>query len=32
MKLGLTPSYFGKEVNLNLDMIKHAESLGYDST
>lgn len=32
MKLGLTPSYFGKDINLNLDMIKHAESLGYDST
>ena len=32
MKLGLTASYFGKEVNLNLDLIKHAESLGYDST
>ena len=32
MKLGLTASYFGKEVNLNLDLIKHAEALGYDST
>lgn len=31
MKLGLTASYFGKEVNLNLDLIKHAEALGYDS-
>lgn len=32
MKLGLTPSYFGKDINLNLDLIKHAENLGYDST
>jgi len=32
MKLGLTASYFGKEVNLNLDLIKYAEELDYDST
>lgn len=31
MKLGLTASYFGKEINLNLDLIKYAEELGYDS-
>ena len=32
MKLGMVCGYSGKVVSINLDMIKHAESLGYDST
>ena len=32
MKLGMVCGYSGKVVSINLDMIKHAENLGYDST
>lgn len=32
MKLGMVGGYGGKEVNVNLPLIKHAENLGYDST
>jgi len=32
VKLGMVCGYSGKVMNLPLDMIKHAESLGYDST
>ncbi len=31
MKLGLTAAAFGPEAKLNLDFIKLAESLGFDS-
>ena len=31
MKLGLLSGYSGKVVNLGLDRIKQAESMGYDS-
>lgn len=32
MKLGMVSGYSGKVINLQLDTIKHAENLGYDST
>ena len=31
MKLGLIAGYSGKKISLPIDMIKHAEGLGYDS-
>jgi F420-dependent oxidoreductase-like protein len=31
MKLGLLLGYSGKHINIPIDLIKHAESLGYDS-
>lgn len=31
MKLGLIAGYSGKKMNIPMDVIKHAESLGYDS-
>ena len=31
MKLGLLMGYSGKQINIPMDTIKHAESLGYDS-
>ena len=31
MKLGLIAGYSGKKMNIPMDFIKHAESLGYDS-
>ena len=31
MKLGVIAGYSGKKINIPLDTIKHAESLGYDS-
>ncbi|MEH6569645.1 MAG: LLM class F420-dependent oxidoreductase [Halioglobus sp.] len=31
MKLGLLLGYSGKHINIPMDLIKHAESLGYDS-
>ena len=31
MKLGLTAAGMGKTVSIDIEMIRHAESLGYDS-
>lgn len=31
MKLGFLLGYSGKHININMDLIKHAESLGFDS-
>ncbi len=31
MKLGIFASVFGKKASINMDMIRHAENLGYDS-
>jgi F420-dependent oxidoreductase-like protein len=31
MKLGLAPSGFGKDLKIDVDLIRHAESLGFDS-
>lgn len=31
MKLGFLLGYSGKHININMDVIKHAESLGFDS-
>ena len=31
MKIGLLSGYSGKEINLRIDLIKHAEALGYES-
>ena len=31
MKLGLLLGYSGKRLNIDMDTIKHAESLGFDS-
>ncbi len=31
MKLGILMGYSGKQINIPMDIIKHAESLGYDS-
>ncbi len=31
MKIGILSGYSGKQINLGIDRIKHAESLGYDS-
>lgn len=32
MKLGIMAMAFGKKASINMDLIKHAESLGFDST
>ena len=31
MKLGFLLGYSGKQINIPMDLIKHAESLGFDS-
>ncbi len=31
MKLGLTAGAFGPQAKVNLDLVKHAEALGFDS-